>query len=345
MQTESKPHHEHFYKIRAASHYDCGHQLGVLFGADLKIQIAKAAFTTAQREWAAGVLEATNKSFPQYCDELRGYASGAGVSFDDLWLLSLEDELPEADDKCTSIVTRDANTRTSWVIGHNEDWDAESADRIVILQKTIADLTTLELYYLHTLGGNAISVNSSGFVQAINTLRHPHNNTGVPKNVICRFTADTRSMETTLDTLQKTQRISGYNHNIVSLTDSKSWNVESNASDFVSKPMAAPLVHTNHFLCSELRSFEKQPPESSTWNRYTRSSEQLPSLFGTDNVRHLLRNDSDGVNLSVFNERTIASVLISSAKGSEASGSYVMEIWLAREKEKGWLPYDLAFIQ
>jgi hypothetical protein len=43
----------------------------------------------------------------------------------------------------------------------------------------VGDQTTLELYYLHTLGGNAISVNSCGFVQAINTLRHPPNKSGM----------------------------------------------------------------------------------------------------------------------------------------------------------------------
>jgi hypothetical protein len=47
--------------------------------------------------------------------------------------------ISRASDKCTSILTRakGGSNDASWIVGHNEDWDADSQDRIVVLKKTI----------------------------------------------------------------------------------------------------------------------------------------------------------------------------------------------------------------
>ena len=73
-------------------------------------------------------------------EELKGYAKGAGVLIDDLWVLSLEDELSEAD-KCTTIITNNGK-----LIAHNEDWDTNSKDTICVLKKSVKNSGEMEFW-------------------------------------------------------------------------------------------------------------------------------------------------------------------------------------------------------
>ncbi|MGD9212021.1 MAG: C45 family autoproteolytic acyltransferase/hydrolase, partial [Desulfobacteraceae bacterium] len=239
--------HKNYYEIRAKNYFDLGFQEGQLFGVFLRQSVKqqkKLSYgDTGLLTRAKAYLKITKRMFPYLLEELEGYAEGARVPFDDLWLLSLEDELfPSMYEKCTTVITNHG-----LLIAHNEDWDVEAMDAICVLKKTVQGLTILELYYLNTLGGNAISVNSNGFVQTINTLTHSDTQIGVPKNIIARWLSETNDPESDFKRLEMIQRASGYSHNFCR-TDGAIWNFECSAKEQILLCPNAPFIHTNHFL-------------------------------------------------------------------------------------------------
>ncbi|MCK4794345.1 MAG: hypothetical protein KAV87_62030, partial [Desulfobacteraceae bacterium] len=248
--------HKNYFEIKAKNYYDLGFQKGRLFGGFLR-QSIKAL--KKEGSWNSKLLirskapvAITRKSFPHLIEELEGYAEGADVPFDELWLLSIEDELFESKfGKCTSIITN-----SGLLIAHNEDWDADAKDSICVLKKTMRGQTILELFYLNTLGGNSVSVNSNGFVQAIDTLTHADKQIGVPRNVIARWLSETKSPESDYERLAALERSSGYSHSLVSV-NGKIWNIECSAREEILTRPNSPFVHTNHFL-TELRKLENE---------------------------------------------------------------------------------------
>ena len=129
---------------------------------------------------------------------MKGYAKGAGLPFEDMYVLSLEDEVDEEfTDKCTSMITNSGKLFT-----HNEDWDAESKNRISVIEKTIGDLSILELYYANTLGGNSVSINSNGIIIGLNSLVSIDTQMGLSKNLICRWMQETSDPDKSIETLK-----------------------------------------------------------------------------------------------------------------------------------------------
>ena len=161
--------HAAFYSFAAKDNYSLGLMQGEAFSKQAHTALAS---WSALPDWSERVerskkfLDATKIYFPHYVEEIRGYAAGAKIDFQALWAIGLENEcdsLPAV--HCTTVMTNGGK-----LVLHNEDHDINSNNVICLLKKTVADLTVLELFYFNTLGGNGISINSHGYVQAINSL-------------------------------------------------------------------------------------------------------------------------------------------------------------------------------
>ena len=201
--------HTNYFEIEADTSYELGMRKGELFGEPLREtldDLKTEKHCERPGKQAIPYRKLTEKLFPHLIEELKGYADAARVSFDDLWLLCIEDELPDsANDKCTTFVTN-----YGFLVAHNEDWNSVAKDEICILRQTVGDLTVFQLFYLNTLGGNSISINSHGFVHAVNTLTHTDRRVGVPRNIVARWLSETRSPESDYSKLQQMKRASGY---------------------------------------------------------------------------------------------------------------------------------------
>ena len=327
--------HENYFEIEANTYYELGLREGELFGRFLREAIA---VHKTERSWKTALgrarshLGITQNSFPHLIEELQGYADGAGVAFDDLWVLNLEDELFGREvDKCTSIVTNNGR-----LIAHNEDWDAEAENAICVLRKTLSHATTLELFYLNTLGGNAVSINSSGFVHAINTLAHTDEQVGVPRNVIARWFSETSDPESDFQEMCRLRRSAGYHHMLASL-DGRIWSIECSAKKQQLSRPNAPFVHTNHFL-TELAYLEDDDKGSGTLIRYGCASSRVKRSMSVNMLKGLMSDASGTRPNGIFNEKTIARMIIDFKK-------MMAHIWLLREEEKGWLAYDIDFVR
>jgi hypothetical protein len=277
---------------------------------------------------AQACLDITYRSFPGLISEMRGYAEAAGVSFRDAWLLSLEDELfLRQAGRCSTLVANQGK-----LMAHNEDWDEKAQDAICVLKKSLNGLSIFELFYMNTLGGNAVSVNSHGIAQAVNTLTHADMQTGVPRNVIARWLSETGSPEADYINLKNVPRASGYSHTLIS-RDGAIWNIECSAREQRLCRPAAPYVHTNHYI-SELSRLEQEDNSTGSLDRYRFLSSHAEDTMPADRVRELMGNQSEGGTAGVFNDRTIARMLVD-------FNNMDIFVWLRREDARGWVRYPL----
>ncbi len=74
----------------------------------------------------------------------------------------------------------------------------------------------------------------------------------------------------------------------------------------------------------------------STRRRYEVASEQVRPQMTVQDLMDVTSDTSQGPGLSVFNERTIARMVIDLEQR-------VAHCWLAREADKGWVAYPLTF--
>ncbi len=280
-----------------------------------------------RRKLAEGLLNFTKKFFPHYIDELQAYAEGAKVNFLDLWTASLEDELDQKMNKCTTAITNGGK-----LIAHNEDWYRNLEESVCLLLKKTGDLAVFELYYFNTLGGNAVGINSNGFAFSVNSLNSKNGLLGVPRNVIARWLSETKNPDADFKKMQKIPRSSGYNFNIVN-RQGKIWNIESTAQEAVLNNSPSPFVHTNHYL-SELKREEISDNSTGTFDRYEVAKLRAKNQMSVSELIDLTNDHSRGDILSVMNERTIAKMIID-------LNELKAEVWLKREAGRGWIKYRL----
>lgn len=324
--------HKNYFIFKANSYY----KLGLLIGKKFSEEAQKSITIGKVNKWkerygvAKNILDITQKYFPQYIDELKGYARGANVDFLDLWTISLEsDTEPDKDEaKCTSIITNNGT-----LIGHNEDAAEPLLENpICVVKKILRNLTMLEIYYYNTSGGNSVGVNSFGYAHTVDTLLSTDTKFGLPKNIIARYLFETKNPDEAIKKVLSLPRASGYNHNIVH-KDKKIWNLELIPDEGILTHPTLPFVHTNHCLNIKTNATDKY----GTASRLKFAQDQTKQNMTVDELMKLQDDTSRGQDKSLFNERTIGKMIID-------FNSRVARIWLLREKELDWVEYPLDFI-
>ncbi len=327
--------HKNYFQLEADTHFELGLKKGELFGSSLRADLKRYA---KGRSWGRRVaraepyLDTSRKHFPQLIEELEGYAQGADVALHDLWAWDLDDELEASGrERCTTFVTNNG-----FLVGHNEDWDPSAADDICVLRRTIGGQSALELYYLHTLGGCAMGVNAQGVVHAVNSLMHKDHGVGVPKGVIARWLSDTDSPQEAVKKLTGIPRASGFHHTFVT-TEGDNWSVECSAKRCEAKPLVLPFSHTNHYLSESLAELEKNDDRGGTFERYQHACLSVQPHMSLAEAQSVLGDTSAGRNKSIFNRRTIARAVVDIDHAT-------VYVWLARERDRGWVEYSGLFV-
>lgn len=333
--------HSHYREITAETPYEMGMALGRAFGEALQpflkelVQLPKGA-----QDYLTACLTLTREHFPDYIKELEGYAAGAGVGMDIFWQMLLEDDIHELpQEKCTSLVTNNGR-----LIGHNEDWDAAAANRLFVLRRKLKGRALFELHYAGTLGGNAISLSSSGAIQMINSLKAMPLDISIPRvptNIIARYVADSDNIDTAIQRLRQIPRMGGYAHTIINTRQGgKHKLLELSQHDMaVHEILHFPFVHANHYTTDEMLHCDRQLPErsESSRQRYAAATAGAAQQMLPEAVISLLEDTSQGPSNSLMNSRTIAGVIID-------LDSRCLWVRLASEPEKQWLKYGLEFL-
>lgn len=329
--------HANYFEIKADGYYELGRRRGELFGWFLRDTIERRK-SIDQGDWqryrdrARDYLEVSRRAFPQLIEELRGFADSSRVPFDDLWLLTVEDEVADSvAERCTTIVTNGGT-----LVGHNEDWEPDAAESICVLRKSIGDLNILELCYMSSIAGNAISVNSHGYVHAVNALLHSDGQVGVPKGLIARWLSETSAPDRDYRRLEDLRRASGFHHTLVS-SKGDIWSIECSAARQSLERPKAPFVHTNHYL-TRLARFDDSDSDDDwigTRDRFRCATRLVRDSMTVEEMQVLLSDQSQGKTGGILNRRTIARMIVDVPQRKAL-------VWLLREREKGWISYDIS---
>ena len=328
--------HRAYQSIVARDAADLGAGLGRLNGAHMRESIA---YVRREPNWnrklaiARQQIAVTRQHLPQYVIETEAYAHAAGLALADVWVVMCEDELDEmAAEKCTTFVTNGGS-----LVSHNEDWDEDSEEEIGVLRKTVGDLTTLEIHYFNTpLGGSAISINSHGYVQAINSLHHADGRVGIPRNVIARWLSETGNPEQDFARLRTLPRSAGYNHLLVG-TGGRVFDIECTAERQVMWRPALPFAHANHYLSGELSDLDEAGDGDTTFRRHESACALVKGDMTFADVTAVNGDTGHGREFSIFNCNTMARAVVDLDRR-------VAHIWLRREARSGWIAYPLDFI-
>jgi hypothetical protein len=321
---------KNYFEFTAKNNFDLGLQMGRAFKRQsaerLKRQKREGNWKNKVRK-AQKFLNLTEKYFPHLAEELRGYALGAKINFADLWAASLEDELDA--EKCTTMITNGGR-----LIAHSEDFPRAKND-IAIVKKTVRNLTIFEIYYFNTLGGNAVSINSNGYIVATNSLYSHDRQLGVPKNVISRWLSETANPKKDFFRLKKIRRASAYNHNFID-PNGNIFNLETTAKKAEFARVTSPFAHTNHYL-SALKKHEAYK-KTSSFCRYASAKKHLEGKMTLQKIKYALSDVSGGKINSIRNKETVGNIIID----LEKRAAY---IWLLRENKNGFTKFNLSFIK
>lgn len=329
--------HNNYYDIEASSHFE----MGLMIGENLKQvtlnwlkgRLADPQFGT-KVDRAAAYLELTKTYFPQFVQELLGQSQSLGLTLQEMWAVSLEEELDFLDapsDNCTTVLTNNG-----LLLGHTEDQEVGTAESIVLLRKKLGKLTTLEIYFLGTLGGTSVTINSHRYLATRNVLADFDTTFGIPRGTIARFLSETNDPRRDLLKTASMPRRMGASL-IFTSDKGEVTTAETTSRTVVPVDPQIPFVHTNHYLVPELQPFDCNQNSNSTYERYETATAKVRPIMTTTELLELMGDNSRGPQQSIFNERTIARAVINWAE-------YAAWFWLQREEEKGWIKYNLDFM-
>ncbi len=266
---------------------EMGQQIGEACSEQVRHSIANArsllddAYDELQLNWDGAIIQArkyipfAEERYPQYVEEMKGIAEGAGVSFGDVAVINAMeavtmDALHLA--KCTSMaVSQERTTNHHVLVAHNEDWLPEDEmDVFVIRAHPKEEPSFLAVTYGALLPN--IGFNAYGIAQCCDSVHPMDCRIGIPRIVVSRAVLAARTPSEAIRHMLTPRRAAGYNHLLVH-ESGEMYNVEVSARRFaVLGAEDGMIVHTNHYLENEMRKIEDEPDELiSTRVRYFRA--------------------------------------------------------------------------
>lgn len=328
--------HDQYHEITADTPRDMGLAMGRAFGKALTPFLKKLPeLPDVTQAYLLDCIVFTRETFPDYTAEVAGYAEGAGVPEETMWHMLLEDDIKALPaEKCTSFATNKGR-----LVGHNEDWSADAASRLFLLNRNLAGNRLFELHYAGTLGGNAASINGHSLAQTVNSQDSwpvESDAPRAPSNIIARALADSKNPQETLKTLEKIPRMGGY---AFTLANKEQTLLAELSQDklAVREITSYPHIHANHYVLDEMLDFNrhKEDGPTSTRKRYAAAKAGAKETMTAQDAMTLLEDETGGPACALKNERTIAGVVFDLDAG-------IAHVRLAAENDKGWIPYNLT---
>ena len=196
---------------------------------------------------------AAEERFPEIIEELRGWAEGAGLAFEDLLALNLKAELatmknvamPETPGCSTLAFSHDSRT----MLAHNEDGHGAYRDLMFLVKLSQPGKpAVLCLTYPGILCGNGPAINEAGVIITTNYIGGLEVRPGVPRYVISRAAIQAGSLDEAVEIVTHPGRAFSFHYNIGSLHEKKILSVETSASANAVREVEGLYVHTNHLV-------------------------------------------------------------------------------------------------
>ena len=264
------------------------------------------SYNTLELTWDGAKIQArkylpfAEERYPQYVDELRGIAAGAGVSFDDLMVVNAMEAVTMDAlhlTRCTSFAVNEQRTADGHVLlAHNEDWMPEDENDVYVISAKPKDEPP---FLAMTYGGLLPNVgfNAYGIAQTIDSVYPNDSRIGIPRLVVARAVLAARRISGVLGRTLVSHRAAGYNHLIVH-ESGEMYSVEVSARRFdILHGTDGYIAHTNHYLSPTMKEIEKDPEELiSSRVRYFRANRLLREN-STHTIKTLQTIQKDHVNL------------------------------------------------
>lgn len=232
---------------------------------------------------------------PDYVEELRGYAEGSKLPFDEVFTFCCHELLsPQGFKGCTDIVVNGDITEDGHVLAaHNEDWSGDALATVVLLHAKPAGkpefFTTSYAGILPSCGMNSAGISLTGNALSPNDVR-----LGIPKIFPVRKVMEARRIGEALEWAAPDERASSYN-NIVTDRNGEIYSLEGSATDCARiYGIDGYLVHTNHYTAPKMEKFEAEPNAMSCsifrFNRALRLIERQLGTVTVESMKSILRD-------------------------------------------------------
>ncbi len=286
-----------------------------------QISIQNAEFTAAEDKWTGSdyirqMMQLTERAYPELTAELRGMAEGMDIEYERAFIWNCRGDLRWPDDisakmaaelseGCTSLLLPRSTTGYP-VVAHNEDGSADYADHCFWLEARPAHGPRFESFlYPGMIAGHSMGANAAGIVQTINNIRVHDLKAGIPRHFICRAVLASPTLEAALRHIDRSDRASGFHHNLGDAKSRRLLSVEAPASACIVKAITdIPSAHANHLVFDEIKTLDQSITHSSQVRQIRaskllekmRNSEIDPQsiLLESEPGAEILRRPSDG---------------------------------------------------
>jgi predicted choloylglycine hydrolase len=240
-----------FLRVKGTN-YEIGFQIGKQFEDRIKDTLDKLPIFKLNKEWdekhpenIEKVQELSEKYFPKYMEELKGYAEGSDTDFQDIFILNYF-HMPRVANCSTGIFKFETNT----LVAHNEDAHPILGENAYFLYQELENGTSFFVYsYPGILPGMSFGFNSHGIFYCCNSLPDPTKSVGISRIFLGRDIFEQKTMEDALLAAQRyTPRTGGANYNIISLKTNKAVNLETTGNASYSTDITDRFFHTNHYI-------------------------------------------------------------------------------------------------
>jgi predicted choloylglycine hydrolase len=189
--------------------------------------------------------------FPAYFLELAGVSQGAGVPFEELFLVNLRGEYEgyaseSGNFECStcSILTSDKAA-----FGHNEDGPRIYRSRLQLVRFEIeGEVAFTALWYPGFIPGNALGFNSEGICFSANDMKPKPIITGLVRHFIGRSMFKAKSMEEAIGLATTAGRASGFNFTIGFVKERSLVNLEVSPDRHHLSEIKGCYFHANHYV-------------------------------------------------------------------------------------------------
>ena len=217
---------------------------------------------------AAKMFEASIQEFrPEYLDEMKGIAEGAGVAYEDILAINCRSELYALKEgllpECTAFAVMPSASKDGHVLaGQNWDNNYGQRDCMVIVHIYQQDKPDVMLFTeAGFIGGKGM--NSAGLSLTLNALETNFNAKGVPLHIKMRAALDASHIAQAYENVAKAPSAVGANL-IITSGDGVALSAEitPNGVDAI-LPENGVIAHTNHLLSPILQ--QKSPDNWRSW--------------------------------------------------------------------------------
>lgn len=210
-------------------------------------------------------LAAAAKHTPDALEELRGWAQGSKVPFDDLLILNLKAEYGAMRDAKYTV----KRPGPAWELGqpgcstialltpagkmylvHNEDGNKAYLDRMFMLQvRPTGKPAFLCASYPGVLPGNAPWINDAGVIMTTNFIYSKEVKLGVGRYFLDRTAMEAKNLEQALTICKNPERAYAFHHTIASRWEGRIVSLEVTPSKESLQQLGMGLfIHTNHLV-------------------------------------------------------------------------------------------------